>query len=413
MKSRAVRMLMVAIVMVAQASAGYLAWRFDQQIGAERMAATAFETQVRQASQSLAAIGSAQRGYVAEGQNSERWQTHVTTLMKEAAPKWAELRLAAKTPEAQGALESAAETMASFGQADVKAREYVSSGQRLSASDVIFADGFDLLNKAIAALEDARARENAQREAAIARLRQGQLFSIGGAVGLTLVILLVLTPTSRGSTDAGIDAGDDVADGVVGAGLGLSPSSSRTAGPDARRDPHAGPPGLAGQDRADTPWSSREKALGAAADICAGLARVRDPKELPALLERTASVLDAVGVIVWMTEGSPLMLRPVLAHGYAQSMLARMGSIVPDADNATAVAYRTQVMQTMPADPLSGGALVVPLITADGCTGAMAVELKVGVEPSDYLRAIATILAAQLATLITAAPAVESPTSRD
>jgi GAF domain-containing protein len=86
-----------------------------------------------------------------------------------------------------------------------------------------------------------------------------------------------------------------------------------------------------------------------------------------------------------------------------------MGSIGPDADNATATAYRTRAAQTMQAEPPSGGALVVPLVSADGCTGAMAIELRKSVEPSDYLRAVATILAAQLATLITPTPAAGAP----
>jgi len=385
MKSRTVRVLMVAIAVVAQAGAGYLAWRLDQQMRAERTTIAAFEAQVRQASQSLAAIGAAQRGYVAEGQSSDRWQTQLATMMKGAAPKLTDLRLAAKTPEAQGALESAIETMASFGKADAKARDYVSSGQKLSASDVIFADGHDLLNKAIAAIEDARVRENDHHEAVIAKMRQMQAFYVGGGVGVTLVILLVLVPVPQTATAS--DAGDGMLLAPTGSGLGLSQASSKPSGAKAG----------AGAERLQE--------LGSAAGICASLARVRTAKELPALLERVASVLDATGVIIWMTAGSPALLRPVLAHGYAPAMLARMGAIAPDADNATAFAYRTQEVQTMPAVPPAGGALVIPLIAVDGCTGAMAVELNKGVEPSEYLSAVATILSAQLATLITPAPA--------
>ncbi|MCX6537817.1 MAG: hypothetical protein NT151_02600 [Acidobacteria bacterium] len=411
MKSRTVRVLMVAIAVVAQAGAGYLAWRLDQQMRAERTTIAAFEAQVRQASESLAAIGAAERGYVAEGQSGERWQTQVTTMMKGATPKLTDLRLAAKTPEAQGALETAIEIMASFGQADAKARDYVSSGQRLSASDVIFADGPGLLTRAIAALEDARVRENVQHEAALAKMQQTQLFYLGGAVGLTLVILLVLVPVPR--VTEGSDVGDGVARAPVGAGLGLSQPSSKTAGAKAMAKPATGSAGLTGHDPRETAWSARVQELGAAADICASLARVQNLQELPALLERAAGVLDATGVIIWMSEGSPALLRPVLAHGYAPATLARMGSIGPDADNATATAYRTRTVQTLPADPPSGGALVVPLVTADGCTGAIAVELKKGVEPSDYLRAVTTILAAQLATLITSAPAADALHARE
>jgi len=404
MKSLTVRVLMVAIAIAAQTGAGYLAWSLDEQLRAERATITEFEAQVRRASQSLANIGAAQRGYVAEGQSSERFQTQLTAIMAEATPKLAELRLAAKTPDAQGALETAIEAMASFGQADRKARDYVSSDQRLSASDVIFADGHDLLNKAIAAVEDARVRETGQHEAAMANMRRAQLLHVGGAVGLTLVILIVLVPVQQT-----LDLGDRMARAPSGSGLGLSQPPSSAGGADATKEPATEPPSRADQDRAETAWATRVLELGAAADICSSLARVQNLWELPVLLERVASVLDATGVILWMTDGRPGLLRPVLAHGYAPATLARMGSIEPDANNATATAYRTRTVQTMQAEPMTGGALVVPLVTADGCTGAMAIELRKHVEPSDYLRAVATILAAQMATLITPTPPADAP----
>jgi hypothetical protein len=328
-------------------------------------------------------------------------------MMKGAAPKLTDLRLAAKTPEAQGALETGIETLASFGQADAKARDYVSSGQRLSASDVIFADGHDLLNKAIAAIDDARVRENVQHDAAIAKIRQTQLFSVGGAIGVTLVILLVLVPVPRVTTD--LDAGEGVTPEAIGGGLGLSQPSSRTAG--AKADPAARSGGLTVLHQAEAAASARVDKLSAAAGICASLACVRNSEELSPLLEQAAHALDATGIIVWVTDGSSALLRPALAHGAAT--LARMGSIEHDADNAMAMAYRTRTAQTVRADPPSGGALVVPLVTADGCTGAMAVELMTGVEPGDYLRAIATILAAQMATLITPAAAADAPHARE
>ena len=405
MKSRTVRVLMVAAAVVALVVPGYFAWKLDQQILTDRAAIVAFDAQVRQATQSLAALDTAQRGYVAEGQSTDKWQAQVTTMVKGASPKLTELRLAAKTPEAQGALETVVETMTVFGQADAKAREYIGSGQRLSASDVIFADGHDLLNKAMAAVEDARARETAQREAAIAKAREAQLFYVAGAVGLTLVILTVLVPLPRGTTAS--DGADEASSESGTTGLGLSQAAGKTASGGATATNAVG-----ADDLLATRWMAGAQGLGTAAEICSALARVRNPKDLPALLERAAGVLNATGVIVWMAEGSPAVLRPLLAHGYAPSALARMGVIAPDADNATATAYRTQALQTMLVDPPSGGALVVPLITADGCTGAMAVELRQDVEPSDYLRSVATILAAQLATLITPAPVADVPRAK-
>jgi GAF domain-containing protein len=49
----------------------------------------------------------------------------------------------------------------------------------------------------------------------------------------------------------------------------------------------------------------------------------------------------------------------------------------------------------------SSGAIVAPLVTSDGCSGTLSVELKEGVRITPQLKAVATILAAQLATLIT------------
>ena len=149
--------------------------------------------------------------------------------------------------------------------------------------------------------------------------------------------------------------------------------------------------------------------LEVVADLCSSMARVQDTRELQGLLERTAKALDASGVIVWMPDGPQGSLRPVLAHGYASLSLSRMGVIHPAADNATATAYRTKSVVVVPAEVLASGAVVAPLISSEGCSGAMAIELREGVEATPQVRAVATILAAQLATMfmpgaVTAAP---------
>ena len=132
----------------------------------------------------------------------------------------------------------------------------------------------------------------------------------------------------------------------------------------------------------DLPVAGRAKApdLEVVADLCSSMARVQDTRELQGLLERTARALDASGVIVWMPDGPQGSLRPVLAHGYASLSLSRMGIIHPAADNATATAYRTKSVVVVPAEVLASGAVVAPLISSEGCSGAMAVELREGVE---------------------------------
>ena len=404
MRSVVVRILLVVVALAALAGAGYMAWTLEQQARSDAAAAAAFDADAHQTALSLAAIGSGQRAYVAEGQNSDQWQAKVTGLMAALGPKLTELRQAAKSPEGQGALESAVETMAAAGQADAKAREYIKAGQRLSASDVIFADGNDQLAKAASSIEDARGRERAGHEATVAKIRQTQLLYAGGGVGITLLVMLMLVPVPRRSSPDEIEHPSLSRSSSLGLS-GLSPDAPHSEVAKAE-------PPLADWRLAVSADLSATPDLKTTADICASLARVQNPRDLPGLLERAAKVLNAKGLIVWMPEDPQGNLRPVLAHGYAPQALTRMGTIAPNADNVTAHAFRTGTVQILEGDALSSGAVVAPLVTADGCTGAMAVELKGALASSEAVRAVAIILAAQLATLITPAPAPDSPLPR-
>jgi GAF domain-containing protein len=144
--------------------------------------------------------------------------------------------------------------------------------------------------------------------------------------------------------------------------------------------------------------------LAATAQLCADLARVEETRELPGLLARAASVLEASGIIIWMAEGARSELRPVLAHGYSPQALGKMGTLPRDSETATAAAYRAGQLRTVASDTFSNGAIVVPLVTSAGCIGVMAAEVRNGAEAEPAERALATIVAAQLATLITPAP---------
>ena len=81
-----------------------------------------------------------------------------------------------------------------------------------------------------------------------------------------------------------------------------------------------------------------------------------------------------------------------------------MGTLPRDSETATAAAYRAGKLRTVASDTFSNGAIVVPLVTSAGCIGVMAAEVRNGAEAEPAERALATIVAAQLATLITPAP---------
>ena len=148
--------------------------------------------------------------------------------------------------------------------------------------------------------------------------------------------------------------------------------------------------------------------LGLAAELCTDLARVLDPSDLPALLARTARLLDASGVIVWVADRAGAALFPAVAHGYSPALLARMHAIPRDADNAAAAAWREGAERTVAAQGQSPGALVTPILTADGCVGVLAAETLHGAERSETTRAVAAIIAAQLATMVTTLPAEQT-----
>jgi hypothetical protein len=423
MKSRGVRVLLLVTAAAALVGAGAGVWQIEQRSAAARAAAGAFERDAREAVVSLSDWRAAQRAYVAEGQPPAAWMTKAGALAEAIQPRLAALRAAAASASAQGMIESAIEAFTALLQSDARAREYVKAGQLISASDVIFVESAPAIEKAIIGIDTARGEESVNHAVALEELRGWELVVLGAGAGIALLLMLLLVPVPRSSESAagdesagGLHLHPDLGDGIVSRAQATdaaqasaaAPPQSRASGDAAKGDT------LGDIDFAlDGRGAAKGPNLEAVADLCSSLARVQDTRELPGLLERTAKALDATGVIVWMPDGPQGTLRPVLAHGYASLALSRMGIIHPAADNATATAYRTKSVVVVPAEALASGAVVAPLVSSEGCSGAMAVELREGVEPTPQVRAVATIVAAQLATMFTpgsmpAAPRAEA-----
>ena len=147
--------------------------------------------------------------------------------------------------------------------------------------------------------------------------------------------------------------------------------------------------------------------LEAVASVCRDLARLADTTSLPSLLERTATALDASGVMLWVADPDGRELTAIAAHGYPKNMLARMGTIRKDAENLTAAAFRTGLLQIIIATPDSPGGIAVPLVNPSGCMGVMSAEVRRDGERQPARLAVATIVAAPLATLVAPATRVQ------
>jgi transcriptional regulator with XRE-family HTH domain len=143
--------------------------------------------------------------------------------------------------------------------------------------------------------------------------------------------------------------------------------------------------------------------LSAAADLCARLTRLEEIGQAKPLLEETAAVLDAIGVIVWAWHGETAELRPELAYGYSDQVLRQLPKVGRDASNATAAAFRSVQPCVVHGGANTSGALAVPIAAPRGCVGVLAVELRPGREQLELVRALVTIFAAQLSRLVNAA----------
>ena len=140
--------------------------------------------------------------------------------------------------------------------------------------------------------------------------------------------------------------------------------------------------------------------LLAAAHLCTEFGRVGTSTDAQLLLQESARVLGATGLIVWIWDESAAGLRPALGCGYPAKLLAQLPTVGPDADNATAEAFRSAETCVINGGGPASGALVLPLLEAGGCAGALALEFQQGREQSIAVRALATILAASITQLV-------------
>jgi hypothetical protein len=294
---------------------------------------------------------------------------------------------------------------------DRRAREYVQSGQRLMASDLIFTESLGATTALALNVDRARTEQQAASDRDVRALQDQQVYVLGGAAAVCLTAALFLVPLVRPSTPQ--DTRDALralmADSAPAGGtlLRAEPPAQKSGAVVVASPP---PPTHPARPASPEPAPPRPSVdLSMTARLCSDMARVLDPADLPRLLEQAAVLLNASGLIVWVADRSGTALFPTLTHGYSQAVLARMASIPRDADTAAAAAWRLGELRTVTAQGQAPGALVTPIVTAEGCVGVLAAETKHGSETDETTRAVSRILAAQLATFVTTVPTPNQP----
>lgn len=386
MRSRAARVTVVLALVAMASAAAYQATVRARALadGAARIAAV--NDAAARAELALAELTAAERGYVAPGQGLDFWAGRVDGALAAAR-------------DAMGALPSAAGALSrldDFAVMDRRARDYVRGGHRSMASDLIFADGYEIAAAARAELASAASSERAALAAPAQR--DGRIFaaSLGalGAVAIVAALLLLRAPKPPEPAAVSIASEPpalarpiavNAADDSIGAALDASLEGLTDSAP-------VGPAPAAAAPSPAAPAVD----LPSAADICVDLARLLDARDLQNVLTRMSDALGARGLIVWMADAQQASLSPALTHGYPPALVTRLGVLSVEEDNATARAWRSKAPQVVE------GALAVPLLTAEGCTGVLAAELAGGRERDGDVQSLARIMAAQLASSISA-----------
>jgi hypothetical protein len=380
MRSSAFRFTIGAAAWIAIGVAGYLLLTSEQHIKQLSTSARAFDQHAREAIDAFADARMAQQAYVAAGQGIGFWMPKVTASSELADAALDALRSSAGAA-ARGPIDQAVESSKELAAIERRVREYLKASQQLMAGDVIFTEGTQAATAAMRQVETARQAEAQSFDAAVAALRKQEAIALAAAAAVALLIVLVLAFKPREKADVPEPAPVSIA---------------HAAAPAEQPRPQA-PPSVPEPTIADT--------FKTAATLATDFGRVRDLDDLSRVLGRAAETMDASGVMVWMSTAGGSELRPVLAHGYSADVLARIPPVPRSADNAAAKAFRSGTLQIVLARPgKSTGAVVAPILSSDGCIGALSAEIRHGAETSETTHALATMFAAHLSTVVAQTP---------
>jgi hypothetical protein len=391
--------LLLALTVIVAAGTLVQNYRFDVTLARERDVAQAIDRELTAVAVALADLRAAQAGYVATGQGAAFWMNEVADLTARIESDLTAARYRTLSDTARTRYDRALAALSDFGNIDDRARQYVDDDQLFFASDLVFMDGPEAGRRAAA--DVALARE-AEATAAVDRLTRLTWTRFGMNALAVVFLLLVAVFAARGRLTE-----DEAPTAEV-----RTPHELSILAPEP--DVAVGPLPVSAEERpapaaAPSPAAESSLDLTPAAELCSDLARIMDGRDLPALVERTATVLGAKGVVLWAVDSSGAMLRPALTHGYSDRVLARLGTLQVDAENVTSLAFRSMRPQLMNgADDDTPGALAVPLVTTSGCVGVLAAETRKP-RPGDEMMALARIVAAQFSTVVT--PAAEASQS--
>lgn len=371
MSARAARVAVLVLLLAVGGGGAVAVWAFQARIGELDLSAADVEATLDRLQAAVDDLVEAQQSYVNPGRGPGEAFARVAGHLGRIQTDTAALDARTRSPAGADQLAAFADAVERFVRIDAGIRESLRLDSRVLASDMIAGSSRDVADSLRRSL---RALRTAERQAAWegrAGLVRRQWETMAATAFIWLLGLLYLARSPRGGSPAATGA--------------------------------AAPMPLTGTEEVrevNLPVRSQEPPsldLAAAAEICREIARVTETAALSDILARAAGVLDASGLVVWIAHGDELYA--VSAFGYDARVLARLGAISRDADNATAAAWRTGQLQTVRADSIANGAIVAPMIGPTACLGVLAVEIRHGRESEAPVQAVTSMMAAQLATV--------------
>jgi hypothetical protein len=392
MSRKPVRFGLLIVGLLITAALAYRAVDNEASLGRAYRESVAHNVAAGQALEALQDLRASLHAYVAPGQGVPFWsrrseqlldtlREHLVTLDAAVAPNGASL---AETLDAVDQLAAA----------ERRSREYARRGETLLAGDVVFTEGRDLLAAATEQIHAARTTIAAAHDRRVSALRREQAMLGGAAVLAWIAIALLLVTPAKADPVKDPNAWRDELALTIKKPVPKEPERTKPAEVVERveRVVELVEPGVT------------LKNLLEVSEICSDMSSLADTGALSGALERAAATLDASGVIIWIASNDGNSLSPVASHGFDEKLVTRIGRIPRESANLTAAAFRENVPRVSAATATAPAALAVSLCGPSGPVGVLSAELKPEIPADEARVALATIFAAQLATLANPIP---------
>ena len=396
MSRKPVRFGLLIVGLLITAALAYRAVDDEASLGRAYRESVAHNIAAGQALETLQDLRASLHAYVAPGQGVPFWSRRSEALLDSLRQHL--VTLDAAVAPSGGSLAETLDAVDQLAAAERRSRDYAGRGETLLAGDVVFTEVRDLLAAATEQIHTARTTLATAHDRRVSALRREQAMLGGAAIAAWIAIALLLVTPAKVDPAKDPNAWRDELAQTIKKPVPKEPERTKPPEPVVERVVELVEPGVT------------LKALLDVSEICSDMSSLADTGALSGALDRAAAALDASGLIVWIASNDGNSLSPVASHGFDQKLVTRIGRIPRDSANLTAAAFRENVPRVSAATATAPAALAVSLCGPSGPVGVLSAELKPDVAADEARVALATIFAAQLATLanpIPSAPATK------